>query len=91
MKNYSPEQPFDGGHGACEANLIAWLTDPRTEEYLGRSCKLRIGVLSAIITGRSLPSVAREHGVTLEAACKHARRARALFPALNQKLTLGKG
>ena len=78
-------------HPSDDGNLIAWLSDPRTEEYLGRSCKLRIGVLSAIVSGRSLPSVAQEHGVTLEAACKHARRARALFPALNQKLTPSKG
>jgi hypothetical protein len=63
--------------------LAAWLTDPRSADYFGHGFTLKVDVLAALIRGdETLTSVAARHGVTKEAACKQARRARATFGQL---------
>ncbi len=60
-------------------HLVHWLTDPKTAEYFGDTFKLRADVLNAVITGGNLAAVARQHGVTKQAASKQARRARSIY------------
>ncbi|MEI9961791.1 MAG: hypothetical protein WDM76_11840 [Limisphaerales bacterium] len=61
------------------ANLIHWLTDPRTLEYFGPTFRLRADVLAAVITNGNMAAVARQHGVTRAAAAKNSRRAKRIF------------
>lgn len=62
------------------SNLARWLTDARTAEYFGGDTfRLRADVLAAVIIGGNLAAVARQHGVSKQAAWKQAQRARAAF------------
>ena len=66
-----PRKPHD--------NVAAWLAQPEVQEYFGPAFRLRFDVLAAIVKGRDLAAVAREHNVTPEAVYKRARRVKALF------------
>jgi hypothetical protein len=62
------------------ANLTAWLSDPRGQQYFGRTFTVRAAVLAHILTGTgTLADVAREHKISRQAAHKHYRRAIALY------------
>lgn len=56
-------------------SLADWLIDPRLQSYFGNALKLKLAVLACIVNGGNLSDVAREHGVTGEAARKLARKA----------------
>jgi len=85
-------QELAGPVGEPNTNLARWLTDARTAEFFGKAWKLKADALAAVITGGNLAEVAREHGVTAEAAYKYARRAKAIFPTLHtKKLTAPQG
>lgn len=81
MKTDIPATPpeLSAPQGELEANLVEWITDPRTAEYFGGTYKLRAAALAAVITGGNLAEVARLHGVTRAAISKSARRYKAIF------------
>ena len=61
-------------------HILEWLTDPRTDAYLGRRACFKLAVLAAVISGEeTLASVARRYGTSRQAAGKHARNARRIF------------
>ena len=61
-------------------NLAAWLTDPRTAKFFGRSFLVRADVLAHLLTGRgTLSDIGRVHGLSRQAVHKHARQARQIF------------
>ena len=61
-------------------NLIKWLTDQRADEYFGASFALRFAVLAAVVSGNgTIAAVGRRHGVSKQAAHRHAAKARRIF------------
>jgi hypothetical protein len=60
-----------------------WLLDPRAEKYFGGSFRLKLEVLACAIDGGNVSAVARERGVTRQAASKHARKAWEVFGFLS--------
>jgi hypothetical protein len=60
-------------------HLAQWLGDPRLLEYLGPIPQHRLAVLAAVITGGNISEVARQCGISRQAASLHAIRAREIF------------
>lgn len=68
--------PFDDMRDNRNTNLTAWLSDPRGQDYFGRTFAVRAAVLAHLLTGEgTLADVAREHGVSRQAVHRHYRRA----------------
>ena len=61
------------------STLKEWLTDPRMARFMGSSFSLKASVLAVVVGGGNLSAVARAHGVTRQAACQMAKRARLAF------------
>jgi hypothetical protein len=87
MKLRLPTPPAELAiQGEHEANLVKWLLDPRSQEFFGTTFTRRAAVLAAVVSGRSLAAVAREHGISKQAAWKQGQRAKAAF-GVNLRLT----
>jgi hypothetical protein len=67
-------------------HLGEWVTDERFLEYMGITAGHKIAVLAAVMTRGNVSAVARQWGISKEAACRQARRARQIF-GVNAKLT----
>ena len=59
--------------------LSAWLRDSRTRAYFGGTFQLRADVLGALLVGGNLSEIARRHGVSKQAAHRHAVDAKRFF------------
>ena len=76
----TPQPDFTANPGEPDSNLARWLTDARTAEYFGGDTfRLRADVLAAVIIGGNLAAVARQHGVSKQAAWKQSKRTRDVF------------
>jgi len=63
-----------------QSNLESWLTHPGFEPFLGASALFKLEVLACLATGATtLAAVARNRGVTRQAANSIAKKARREF------------
>ena len=61
-------------------NLAAWLTDPRSDTYFGRTWSIRADVLAYLITGNgTLEGIAQRFGVSRQYIHKHVKRAKQIW------------
>jgi AraC-like DNA-binding protein len=62
------------------SNLTAWLTDPRSEDYFGRTWNIRAAALNYAITGQpTLADIALRFGVSRQYVHRQVERARHIF------------
>ena len=63
-----------------KSNLEKWLSDPRADDYFGKSFSFKLSILAQVRTGDgTLAAIAREHHVCKQAATRHAAKARSIF------------
>lgn len=59
--------------------LETLMADPRFDGLVGRAASIRLDILAARTTGRTLAEIAARRGVSKQAMTKHARRVAELY------------
>lgn len=74
----------------ASSNIGEWLSDPRADEFFGKSFAFKFACLAHVVGGQgSFAELARRHGASRQAAHKHAVRARKVFNLSTCGLTKG--